>query len=93
MLRERRAVCPVLDMGLLAHPGFHFNARAATLAMFALSGLVCVLPPYVRVAQSVAERFGSRARDVRRPRQPAHRPGRLGHTPTPSSQWGEAPGC
>ncbi|MDX3068661.1 MFS transporter, partial [Streptomyces sp. ND04-05B] len=48
VLRERRAVRPMLDMGLLAHRGFLFNALAATLVMFVLSGLMFVLPPYLQ---------------------------------------------
>ncbi|MCX4764653.1 DHA2 family efflux MFS transporter permease subunit [Streptomyces sp. NBC_01275] len=48
VLRERRAVRPMLDMGLLAHRGFLFNTLAATLVMFVLSGLLFVLPPYLQ---------------------------------------------
>ncbi|MDX2549644.1 MULTISPECIES: DHA2 family efflux MFS transporter permease subunit [Streptomyces] len=48
VLRERRAIRPMLDMGLLAHRGFLFNALAATLVMFVLSGLMFVLPPYLQ---------------------------------------------
>ncbi|MDX3516647.1 DHA2 family efflux MFS transporter permease subunit [Streptomyces scabiei] len=48
VLRERRAARPMLDMGLLAHRGFLFNALAATLVMFVLSGLMFVLPPYLQ---------------------------------------------
>ncbi|WP_107469065.1 MFS transporter, partial [Streptomyces caniscabiei] len=48
VLRERRAVRPLLDMGLLAHRGFLFNTLAATLVMFVLSGLLFVLPPYLQ---------------------------------------------
>ncbi|MER6071011.1 MFS transporter [Streptomyces sp. NPDC001817] len=48
VLRERRAVRPMLDMTLLAHRGFLFNTLAATLAMFVLSGLMFVLPPYLQ---------------------------------------------
>ncbi|MGW0941815.1 DHA2 family efflux MFS transporter permease subunit [Streptomyces sp. NPDC002623] len=48
VLRERRAVRPMLDMGLLAHRGFLFNTLAATLVMFVLSGLMFVLPPYLQ---------------------------------------------
>ncbi|MEV1063346.1 DHA2 family efflux MFS transporter permease subunit [Streptomyces sp. NPDC050263] len=48
VLRERQAVRPMLDMGLLAHRGFLFNTLAATLVMFVLSGLMFVLPPYLQ---------------------------------------------
>lgn len=48
VLRERRSARPMLDMGLLAHRGFLFNALAATLVMFVLSGLMFVLPPYLQ---------------------------------------------
>ncbi|MFB7504738.1 DHA2 family efflux MFS transporter permease subunit, partial [Streptomyces broussonetiae] len=48
VLRERRATRPMLDMTLLAHRGFLFNTSAATLAMFVLSGLMFVLPPYIQ---------------------------------------------
>ncbi|WP_216588058.1 DHA2 family efflux MFS transporter permease subunit [Streptomyces brasiliscabiei] len=48
VLRERRSVRPMLDMGLLAQRGFLFNALAATLGMFVLSGLLFVLPPYLQ---------------------------------------------
>ncbi|MFD9393681.1 DHA2 family efflux MFS transporter permease subunit [Streptomyces sp. NPDC060000] len=48
VLRERRAVRPMLDMTLLAHRGFLFNTLAATLLMFVLSGLLFVLPQYLQ---------------------------------------------
>ncbi|GHD93594.1 MFS transporter [Streptomyces naganishii JCM 4654] len=48
VLRERRAVRPMLDMTLLARRGFLFNTLAATLVMFVLSGLLFVLPPYLQ---------------------------------------------
>ncbi|WP_282704000.1 DHA2 family efflux MFS transporter permease subunit [Streptomyces sp. CC219B] len=48
VLRERRSERPMLDMTLLAHRGFLFNAIAATLVMFVLSGLLFVLPPYLQ---------------------------------------------
>ncbi|MFD7134231.1 DHA2 family efflux MFS transporter permease subunit [Streptomyces sp. NPDC059894] len=48
VLRERRMRRPMLDMTLLAHRGFLFNALAATLVMFVLSGLMFVLPPYLQ---------------------------------------------
>ncbi|MEU0007075.1 MFS transporter [Streptomyces sp. NPDC006314] len=47
-VRERRMARPMLDMALLAHRGFLFNALAATLVMFVLSGLLFVLPPYLQ---------------------------------------------
>ncbi|MGW2820647.1 MFS transporter [Streptomyces sp. NPDC001443] len=48
VLRERRSERPMLDMSLLAHRGFLLNTAAATLVMFALSGLMFVLPPYLQ---------------------------------------------
>ncbi|MGR6972384.1 MFS transporter [Streptomyces cynarae] len=48
VLRERRAVRPMLDMTLLAQRGFLLNTVAATLVMFVLSGLMFVLPPYLQ---------------------------------------------
>lgn len=48
VLRERKAVRPMLDMTLLAHRGFLFNTLAATLVMFVLSGLLFVLPQYLQ---------------------------------------------
>ncbi|MEW2130533.1 MFS transporter [Streptomyces sp. NPDC005435] len=48
VLRERRVARPMLDMTLLAHPGFLFNTLAATLVMFVLSGLLFLLPPYLQ---------------------------------------------
>ncbi|MES9523941.1 MFS transporter [Streptomyces capoamus] len=48
VLRERRAVRPLLDMALLGRRGFLLNTVAATLVMFVLSGLMFVLPPYLQ---------------------------------------------
>ncbi|GGZ94152.1 hypothetical protein GCM10010389_36090 [Streptomyces echinoruber] len=48
VLRERRAVRPLLDLALLARRGFLWNTVAATLVMFVLSGLLFVLPPYLQ---------------------------------------------
>ncbi|MFG3261056.1 MULTISPECIES: MFS transporter [Streptomyces] len=48
VLRERRTARPMLDMTLLAQRGFLFNALAATLVMFVLSGLMFLLPPYLQ---------------------------------------------
>ncbi|KUO11861.1 DHA2 family efflux MFS transporter permease subunit [Streptomyces sp. DSM 15324] len=48
VLRERRVERPMLDMALLADRGFLFNALAATVVMFVLSGLMFVLPPYLQ---------------------------------------------
>ncbi|MFI9152159.1 DHA2 family efflux MFS transporter permease subunit [Streptomyces sp. NPDC053367] len=47
-LRERRSARPMLDMGLLTQRGFLFNALAATVVMFVLSGLLFVLPAYLQ---------------------------------------------
>ncbi|MDX3529999.1 MFS transporter [Streptomyces sp. ID05-39B] len=51
VLRERRTVRPMLDMTLLAQRGFLFNALAATLVMFVLSGLMFLLPPYLQAVR------------------------------------------
>ncbi|KOV75798.1 MULTISPECIES: MFS transporter [unclassified Streptomyces] len=48
VLRERRAVRPMLDLTLLARRGFLLNTLAATLVMFVLSGLLFVLPQYLQ---------------------------------------------
>ncbi|MFF5538392.1 MFS transporter [Streptomyces cinerochromogenes] len=48
VLRERRAVRPMLDLTLLGRRGFLLNTLAATLVMFVLSGLMFVLPPYLQ---------------------------------------------
>ncbi|MFE9676146.1 DHA2 family efflux MFS transporter permease subunit [Streptomyces sp. NPDC006259] len=48
VLRERQVERPMLDMTLLARRGFLFNALAATLVMFVLTGLMFVLPPYLQ---------------------------------------------
>ncbi|POX59862.1 MFS transporter [Streptomyces sp. Ru62] len=48
VLRERRAVRPMLDMALLGRRGFLLNTLAATLVMFVLSGLMFVLPQYLQ---------------------------------------------
>ncbi|MGC9535544.1 MFS transporter [Streptomyces sp. UG1] len=48
VLRERRAVRPMLDLKLLAHRGFLFNSLAATLGTFVFSGLLFMLPTYLQ---------------------------------------------
>ncbi|MFG3145669.1 MFS transporter [Streptomyces sp. NPDC048243] len=48
VVRERRAVRPMLDLSLLAQRGFLLNTLAATLVMFVLSGLMFVLPQYLQ---------------------------------------------
>ncbi|MEV7815410.1 MFS transporter [Streptomyces flaveolus] len=48
VLRERRAVRPMLDLTLLGRRGFLLNTLAATLVMFVLSGLMFVLPQYLQ---------------------------------------------
>lgn len=48
VLRERRAVRPMLDMALLRHRGFLLNTLAATLVMFVLSGLLFLLPVHLQ---------------------------------------------
>ncbi|GAB2802464.1 MFS transporter [Streptomyces daliensis] len=47
-LLERRATHPLLDLGLLAHPGFRWNAVAATLGTFVLAGQLFILPQYLQ---------------------------------------------
>ncbi|MFC4471432.1 MFS transporter [Streptomyces xiangluensis] len=46
VVRERRAVRPMLDLKLLGHRGFLFNSLAATLGVFIFSGLLFMLPTY-----------------------------------------------
>ncbi|MET9830683.1 DHA2 family efflux MFS transporter permease subunit [Streptomyces sp. NPDC006385] len=48
VLRERRAVRPMLDLELLAHRGFLFNSLAATLGTFVFAGLLFMLPAYLQ---------------------------------------------
>jgi EmrB/QacA subfamily drug resistance transporter len=48
VVRERRAARPMLDMALLADRSFLLNTLTVTLAMFMLSGLMFVLPPYLQ---------------------------------------------
>ncbi|MEU0086500.1 MFS transporter [Streptomyces sp. NPDC006274] len=48
VVREKRAVRPMLDLALLADRPFLLNTLAVTLAMFVLAGLMFVLPPYLQ---------------------------------------------
>ncbi|MFD3451761.1 MFS transporter [Streptomyces sp. NPDC058691] len=48
VLRERRQERPMLDIGLLRQRGFLWNAVAATLVTFILTGLLFVLPQYLQ---------------------------------------------
>ncbi|MGY0058866.1 MFS transporter [Streptomyces sp. LZ34] len=48
VLRERRAVRPMLDLPLLRRPAFLWSALAATLTSFCLLGLLFVLPQYLQ---------------------------------------------
>ncbi|NGO43631.1 MFS transporter [Streptomyces ureilyticus] len=48
VVRERRAVRPMLDLKLLGHRGFLFNSLAATLGTFVFSGLLFMLPTYLQ---------------------------------------------
>lgn len=48
VVRERRAVRPMLDVELLGHRGFLFNTLAATLGTFVFSGLLFMLPTYLQ---------------------------------------------
>ncbi|MGW5351851.1 MFS transporter [Streptomyces sp. NPDC004031] len=50
VLRERRVTRPMLDMSLLRQRGFLWNAVAATLVSFILTGMVFVLPSYLQSA-------------------------------------------
>ncbi|MER7787491.1 MFS transporter [Streptomyces sp. NPDC097640] len=48
VLRERRAVRPVLDLTLLRRPAFLWSAVTAMLVSFCLLGLMFVLPQYLQ---------------------------------------------
>ncbi|MEU4092652.1 MFS transporter [Streptomyces sp. NPDC026673] len=48
VLRERRLERPMLDLGLLRRRNFLWNAVAATLVTFILTGLLFVLPQYLQ---------------------------------------------
>lgn len=48
VLHERRQERPMLDLGLLRQRGFLWNAVAATLVTFILTGLLFVLPQYLQ---------------------------------------------
>ncbi|NJP42597.1 MFS transporter [Streptomyces sp. PRB2-1] len=50
VVRERSVPRPMLDMGLLRQRGFLWNAVAATLVSFVLTGMVFVLPSYLQGA-------------------------------------------
>ncbi|WP_333768319.1 MFS transporter [Streptomyces sp. IBSBF 2435] len=48
VLRERTVERPMLDMSLLRQRGFLWNAVAATLVSFILTGMIFVLPSYLQ---------------------------------------------
>jgi EmrB/QacA subfamily drug resistance transporter len=48
VLRERTVTRPMLDLSLLGQRGFLWNAVAATLVSFVLTGVVFVLPSYLQ---------------------------------------------
>jgi EmrB/QacA subfamily drug resistance transporter len=48
VLRERQMARPMLDLDLLARPGFLWNAMAGILVTFVLMGLLFVLPQYLQ---------------------------------------------
>ncbi|WP_327172282.1 DHA2 family efflux MFS transporter permease subunit [Streptomyces sp. NBC_01336] len=48
VLRERRSARPMLDMALLRQRTFLLSALASTLVMFALAGLMFILPGYLQ---------------------------------------------
>lgn len=48
VLRERKAVRPMLDMSLLRQRPFLLSALAATLVMFVMAGLMFILPGYLQ---------------------------------------------
>lgn len=48
VLRERRSARPMLDMGLLRQRTFLLSTLASTLVMFALAGLMFILPGYLQ---------------------------------------------
>src|SRR3954449_10494000 len=48
VVRERRTATPMVDLGLLARPRFTWGTVAATMAMFAMLGLLFVVPLYLQ---------------------------------------------
>jgi len=50
VLRERGTERPMLDLALLARPGFLWNAVAAAVVSFVLTGTVFVLPSYLQTS-------------------------------------------
>ncbi|WP_181767392.1 MFS transporter, partial [Streptomyces albidus (ex Kaewkla and Franco 2022)] len=58
VVRERRLERPMLDLGLLAHPGFRWNTFAATLITLVLAGLLFILPQYLQAVLGL-DAFGT----------------------------------
>lgn len=50
---QGRAACPLVDLGLFAHPGFRAGAILSTLVNFALLGLLFALPLYFQAVGDV----------------------------------------
>src|SRR4051794_2974355 len=48
VVRERRTATPMVDLALLTRPRFTWGTVAATLAMFAMLGLLFVVPLYLQ---------------------------------------------
>src|SRR4051794_17262494 len=48
VVRERRTPAPMVDLALLARPRFTWGTVAATMAMFAMLGLLFVVPLYLQ---------------------------------------------
>ncbi|MET7648904.1 MFS transporter [Streptomyces sp. NPDC005426] len=48
VVRERKAVRPMLDLSLLRQRAFLLSALAATLVMFVMAGLMFILPGYLQ---------------------------------------------
>ncbi|MBH1935529.1 MFS transporter [Streptomyces sp. AV19] len=66
VVRERRLARPMLDLALLARPGFLWNTVAAALVMFTMTGLLFVLPSYLQTVQG-HDAFGTGLRMVPMP--------------------------
>ncbi|MGW1071445.1 MFS transporter [Streptomyces sp. NPDC002537] len=56
--RERRRARPMFDLALLRHQGFLWNAVAASLVTFTLTGLLFVLPTYLQAVKG-QDAFGT----------------------------------
>ncbi|MEU9204402.1 DHA2 family efflux MFS transporter permease subunit [Streptomyces sp. NPDC048332] len=61
VLRERRSARPMLDMALLRQRTFLLSTLASTLVMFALAGLMFILPGYLQAVRG-HDAFGTGVR-------------------------------